>query len=151
MPLIVDYRKLTMLLLPRVYNLSWSLFRYWDWSLDSSNFKDAPIWDSVNGIGGDGSGSNSVGDGKCVASGPFSDVNVMFYDGEVEPHCLSRGFANDEELKEYGELVRPESINSLMKEDRFDEFAGELEKRAHKFLTHSVRGDLSSFTGPNGK
>ena len=149
-PLMAQYRESTMSLLLRVCNLLFSRFRYWDWSLDSSNFKDAPIWDSVNGIGGDGSGPDSVGEGKCVASGPFSDIEPMFYDGEVKPHCLSRGFLNDEEMKEIGELIRPESINDLMGEDKFDDFAGELEKRAHNFLTHSVRGDLSSFTGPNG-
>ena len=75
----------------------------------------------------------------------------MLYDGEVEPHCLSHGFANDQGLKEHGELIRPASINSLMKEDRFDEFAGELARRALKFLTNSVQGDWSSLTIPKTK
>ena len=75
----------------------------------------------------------------------------MFYDGEVEPHCLSRGFPAEEELKELGQLIRPEAVDELMHEKEYESFAGQLEKRAHKFLSHSVRGDLSRFTGPNGK
>ena len=74
----------------------------------------------------------------------------MFYDGEVQPHCLSRGFQTEEELEKLGGLIRPEVIKKLMKEDNYWRFASELEGRAHKFLTHSVRGDLSRFTGPNG-
>ena len=91
-----------------------------------------------------------MGHGKCVTSGPFSDLEVMFFDGEVQPHCLSRGFPEEEELKELGELIRPEAIDEFMGEDRYDNFAGELEKRAHRFLSHSVGGDMSRFTGPNG-
>ena len=124
--------------------------RYWDWSLDWSNFKGAPIWDSTTGLGGNGAGSDSVGNGKCVSSGPFSEMEVMFYDGEVQPHCLSRGFPQDDELKKLGDLIRPEAIKDILKDDEYDSFATELEKRAHKFLTHTVRGDLSRLTGPNG-
>ena len=74
----------------------------------------------------------------------------MFYDDETKPHCLSRGFPSDEELKSLGELIRPEVIQNLMKEDNYESFAGEIEKRAHEYFSHSVRGDLSRFTGPNG-
>ena len=124
--------------------------RYWDWSLDWSEFEAAPVWDVESGLGGDGSGPDSVGDGKCVTAGPFSDIEMTYYDGEEEPHCLSRGFPDKEELKNLGHLIRPEAIDHLMHEDRYDGFASKLEMRAHKFLSHSVRGDLSRFTGPNG-
>ena len=133
----------------RIY-FSRNPYKYWDWSLDWSSFRDAPVWDPSTGLGGDGPGSGSVGDGKCVTSGPFSELEVMFYDNEVLPHCLSRSFPEKEELKGLGELIRPEAINDLMKENVYEGFASELEKRAHKFLSHSVRGDLSRFTGPNG-
>ena len=126
-------------------------YRYWDWSLDWSNFPGAPVWDTTSGLGGDGSGTGSVGSGKCVTSGPFSDIEVMFYDGEVQPHCLSRGFPPEEELQEFGQLIRPDAIEHMKEESKFESFASELEKRAHTFLTHSVRGDLSRFTGPNGR
>ena len=75
---------------------------------------------------------------------------MTYYDGEEQPHCLSRGFPDKEELKNHGHLIRPEAIDLLMSEDRYDGFASELEMRAHKFLSDSVRGDLSCFTGPNG-
>ena len=74
----------------------------------------------------------------------------MFFNGEVQPHCLSGGFPKEGELRELGELIRPEAIDRFMGNDRFDTFAGKLEKRAHRSLSHSVRGDLSRFTGPNG-
>ena len=74
----------------------------------------------------------------------------MYYDGDIKPHCLSRGFQTEDELEKLGGLIRPEVIEKLMKEDNYWDFARELEERAHKFLTHSVRGDLSRFTGPNG-
>jgi tyrosinase len=96
-------------------------------------------------------GETSVGDGRCVTNGPFADLEVMYYDGDELPHCLSRGFADETELKELGALVQPATIDELMAEDDYEVFATELEKRAHKFLSHSVRGDLSRFTGPNGK
>ena len=127
-----------------------TLYSYWDWSQDASSFRDSPIWDSVTGLGGDGSGSESVGNGKCVTSGPFANIEVMFYDDEIQPHCLSRGFPGEEELSELGQLIQSEAIDNLLHEDEYDHFALELEKRAHKFLTHTVRGDLSRFTGPNG-
>ena len=126
------------------------LASYWDWSLDWSNFRAAPVWDANAGFGGDGTGPESVGDGRCVTGGPFSDIEMSFYDGEFQPHCLSRGFPPEEELGELGHLIRPEAINGLIDEDDYHSFAGELERRAHKFLSHSVRGDLSRFTGPNG-
>ena len=126
------------------------LSSYWDWSLDWSNFRAAPVWNADSGVGGDGTGPESVGDGRCVTTGPFSDIEMSFYDGEFQPHCLSRGFSPEKELKELGQLIRPDAIDNLMHEDSYHTFAGELETRAHKFLSHSVRGDLSRFTGPNG-
>ncbi|CAF9927916.1 MAG: hypothetical protein HETSPECPRED_006702 [Heterodermia speciosa] len=122
---------------------------YWDWSLDSSNFRASPVWDPSSGLGGDGTGPQSVGDGQCVTAGPFSDLEMSFYDGEYQPHCLSRGFPPSNELKALGELICPEAIKNLMKESTYEDFAPELERRAHTFLSRSVRGDLSRFTGPN--
>lgn len=129
------------------------ILRYWDWSLDWNKFHSSPVWDSVSGLGGDGNiaGATTVGEGRCVTDGPFSGINVRYYDGDEHPHCLSRGFPDDAELKELGELIKPEVINDLMAESDYDTFASEIERRGHKFLSHSVRGDLSKFTGPNGK
>ena len=86
-----------------------------------------------------------------MTNGPFSSIEVRYYDDAERPHCLSRGFPDDSELKELGELIKPEVIDDLMAESDYDKFASEVERRGHKFLSHSVRGDLSKFTGPNGK
>ncbi len=75
---------------------------------------------------------------------------MSFYDGNYQPHCLSRGFPPKEELRDLGQLIRPKAIDNLMAKKDYQTFAGEIERRAHKFLSHSVRGDLSRFTGPNG-
>ena len=91
-----------------------------------------------------------MGNGKCVTTGPFADIELSFYDGEFQPHCLSRGFPPEHELKELGQLICPQAIKHLMDESDYESFAEELERRAHEFLSHSVRGDLSCFTGPNG-
>ena len=127
--------------------------RYWDWSLDWNKFHSAPVWDSSSGLGGDGdaSGFPTVGEGRCVTDGPFSGIEVRYFDDKEHPHCLSRGFPDNEELKELGELIKPDVIDDLMTESDYDAFASEIERRGHKFLSHSVRGDLSKFTGPNGK
>lgn len=85
-----------------------------------------------------------------MTAGPFSDIELSYYDGDFLTHCLSRGFPPEEELKELGQLIRPAAIGDLMDESKYENFAGELEKRAHMFLSHSIRGDLSRFTGPNG-
>lgn len=75
---------------------------------------------------------------------------MSFYDGEFQPHCLSRDFPPEKNLKDLGQLIRPEAIDNLMDGNNYHHFAEELEMRAHKFLSHSVRGDLSRFTGPSG-
>lgn len=126
---------------------------YWDWSLDSTNFRGAPVWSTTGGLGGNGNqeGPAGVGEGHCVTDGPFANLtDLLFFDDDEQPHCLSRGFASEQELSELGELVAPAAINELVLCDKgYDHFEAELEHRAHKFLSQSIRGDLSRFTGPN--
>ena len=55
-----------------------SIIRYWDWSLDWANFQSSPVWDATNGLGDNGFRSQSVGDGRCVTTGPF-----LGYRGDV--------------------------------------------------------------------
>ncbi|KAI9665086.1 MAG: hypothetical protein M1821_006534 [Bathelium mastoideum] len=124
---------------------------YWDWSLDWNNFRESPVWDAASGLGGNGdpSGAPTVGEGRCVVDGPFASLEVSYFDGEEHAHCLSRGFPEHSELRELGELVKPDAIDGLMDEPDFEKFASEIERRGHTFLSRSVRGDLSKFTGPN--
>jgi len=121
---------------------------YWDWSQDSHNFEGSPIWDSIHGFGGDGAGAETIGNGRCVEDGPFAGTHAMFYEDRDEPHCLARGFAQGEDLAALTDLVDPDQLEELMNESDFSKFAPELERRAHTFISRSINGDFSKYTGP---
>lgn len=74
----------------------------------------------------------------------------MFYDDSYLPHCLSRGFAKGDQLSDLCRLIQPEIIDRILQEPDFEPFAHELEKRAHSFISGSIRGDFSKYTGPYG-
>ncbi|KAF4638022.1 hypothetical protein G7Y89_g45 [Cudoniella acicularis] len=122
---------------------------YWDWSLDWQDFTKAPVW-GEDAFGSDGQldGEPSVGDGHCVIDGPFAGLQAMFYDDEYYPHCFSRGFQSGSIKETLGKLVQPEVIARIMEEERFESFALQLEHNAHHFMSESVRGEFSKFTGP---
>jgi len=123
---------------------------YWDWSLDWQDFTKSPIW-NIDSFGGNGdpSDSLSVGGGHCVTDGPFAGLEIVFYDDDYHPHCLSRNFESGQAMRNLGKLVRPEAIAEIMEEDDYEAFTSRLEHNAHHFLSASVRGDFSKFTGPN--
>lgn len=120
---------------------------YWDWSADSKDFSNAPVW-SADAFGGNGVGAETVGEGACVADGPFSNLEARYYDDQEQPHCLSRGWQSGEALKELANLIDPAALEGLLEEPDFSNFASELENRAHTFISRSVRGDFSKYTGP---
>jgi tyrosinase len=72
-------------------------------------------------------------------------MDKIFY-----PHCLSRGFVDDVELKEQGDLVRPEAIDKLMEISDYNSFNLGLENTAHLAIPRSIRGDFSLLTAPSG-
>ncbi|KAF7861798.1 hypothetical protein EAF04_007681 [Stromatinia cepivora] len=122
---------------------------YWDWSLDWEDFTRAPIWGPHNfGSNGNLDVEVSVGEGHCVTDGPFAGITAMFYDNEYHPHCLSRGFRSGTKMKELGKLVQPEVVKNIMSEDNFETFAHRMEHNAHRFVSQSIRGEFSKFTGP---
>ncbi|KAF5870718.1 putative tyrosinase-like protein [Botrytis fragariae] len=88
------------------------------------------------------------GDLPCVMDGPFAGLEAMFYGGDYKPHCLSPGFSTGESLQELSELIRPDVVDEIMQEKEFKNFAERLEKNAHQFVSGSIRGDFSKFTGP---
>ena len=132
--------------------LTTSFSSYWDWSQDWNNFEHAPVWSAQSGFGGDGdnAGELTVGEGRCVVDGPFAGLEAAYYDDRYRPHCLSRGFSKGSELAELAELVKPEAIDAVMREPEFEDFAPELERRAHTFISRSIKGDFSKYTGPYG-
>ncbi|KAH9905172.1 hypothetical protein F4778DRAFT_802652 [Xylariomycetidae sp. FL2044] len=90
---------------------------YWDWSIDATSADDflkAPVFDPVDGFGGNGPYVDSSNDptvrlhipgktgGGCVADGPFQGMEVNMGPGQstaYNPRCLKRdiapGFAAD--------------------------------------------------------
>jgi tyrosinase len=122
---------------------------YWDWSLDWQDFTDSPIWGKDGfGSNGDTNSELSVGNGHCVADGPFAGLEAMFYDNLDQPHCLSRGFQSGATKEELGKLVQPEVIADIMAEENFETFALRIEHNAHHFVSESIQGEFSKFTGP---
>ncbi|PQE17834.1 di-copper centre protein [Rutstroemia sp. NJR-2017a WRK4] len=122
---------------------------YWDWSADWKDFANSPVWDSERGFGGNGkSDDRTVGQGSCVTDGPFAGLEAMFYGEEYQPHCLSRGFSTGDSLEELIALIRPDVLDDIMEEEDFKNFSERLEHNAHGFVSGSIRGDFSKYTGP---
>ncbi|TFK21060.1 monooxygenase [Coprinopsis marcescibilis] len=81
---------------------------YWDWSRDADStarIRDSPVFDTVNGFGGDGTaGSNpgqppgfpgAPGAGGCVTTGPFNTTRLSLGPGTaVGDHCLTRSISD---------------------------------------------------------
>ncbi|KAF2869473.1 hypothetical protein BDV95DRAFT_547863 [Massariosphaeria phaeospora] len=124
---------------------------YWDWSQDWEDMPRAPVWDSESGFGGDGAADTpiTVGEGRCVREGPFSNLEARYYGDQSHPHCLSRGFASRDELHRIGAPISPDSLEDLSRSSpSFEVYSSELEHRAHTFMRDGVRGDFSAYTGP---
>jgi len=64
---------------------------YWDWTLDTVDFLDSPLFDTETGFGGDGGGG-------CIKDGPFSQLIVSVGPGKynnsapLNPRCITRKF-----------------------------------------------------------
>lgn len=115
---------------------------------------NAPVWDAEGGFGGDGASDSAttVGDGRCVRDGPFANLEARYFGDQAQPHCLSRGFASRDELLRIGAPISPDSLETLSRSSpSFEDFALELEHRAHTFMRDGVRGDFRAYTGPYGK
>jgi tyrosinase len=113
----------------------------------------APVWEADGGFGGDGASDapTTVGDGRCVRDGPFSHFEAPYYGDQAHPHCLSRGFASRDELLRIGEPISPDALEALSRSSAsFEDFAADLEHRAHTFMRDGVRGDFRAYTGPYG-
>tara|TARA_R110002060_G_scaffold57731_2_gene67944 strand:- start:662 stop:1585 length:924 start_codon:yes stop_codon:yes gene_type:complete len=78
---------------------------YWDWSIDADakDVPNSPVFNAVNGFGGDGkrTSSNEPGFQRCVVDGAFANTNLTLgmgwpnvNDNGDRPHCLTREFNN---------------------------------------------------------
>lgn len=125
---------------------------YWDWTLDWSDFHASPLWDEDTGFGGDGdhSAPESVGRGHCVTTGPFSDLKPMYYDRDLNSHCLSRAIRRGETLDFAMSKISPSAVEKLMLKGDYHDFTHWLEKDAHKAMPYSIQGDWMQTSAPNG-
>ena len=125
---------------------------YWDWTLDWADFSQSPVWDAETGFGGDGGvdSPRSVGQGRCVADGPFAGLQALYSNLRYRPHCLSRGFPSERELARWTRAFRPEAVKKVMAIREYRDFYLELENGPHLAIPYSIRGDFYRFTAPYG-
>jgi tyrosinase len=133
------------------------MHRYWDWSLDWEDLVEAPVFDSQTGFGGDGdpNGESTNGDdkGRCITDGPFKDLRVEYFNSRSRPHCISRGFYNQESKTDgsiSGKGVRPEAVDNILGQTDYESFFKSLEEGPHDAIPHGIRGEFFVFTAPNG-
>jgi len=126
--------------------------RYWDWSLDSANIEESPLFDAYYGFGSNGNStaSSSVAFGHCVTDGPFAMLQALYFGAEAKRHCLSRGFISKEEARSKSHLYNSEAIHGYLKEPDFDSFYRMLEFGAHNAIPSTIRGDFFMVTAPYG-
>jgi tyrosinase len=114
----------------------------------------APVWDDQHGFGTTGVAEQSeraILNGYCVEDGPFKDFVIPYLDAKDYPHCLSRGFAQGEELKNQSKMVSPNVIEDLLSLDSYNAFNLGLEHGPHLAIPRSIRGDFSLLTAPSGE
>jgi tyrosinase len=93
----------------------------------------------------------TVGHGHCVQDGPFSDLQVQYYNKDWKPHCLSRGFLTGDLLNYFGtQRLQGGTIAAVLEEPDYYRFLLKLEDGPHSAIPITVRGDFSRFTAPNG-
>ena len=130
---------------------------YWDWTLDWEHLELAPVFNSdpETGFGTDGNvtGEITVGKtGRCVVDGSFKDIVASYYDVKPKPHCLSRGFRDDDgHLGALdGRNIRPDSIEEVLSLDDYEKFVKEMESKIHDTIPFGIGGDFETFTAPYG-
>jgi tyrosinase len=131
---------------------------YWDWTLDWDHLQNATVFngDKKSGFGTDGEagGEITVGKtGRCVVDGAFKDIKPNYYDVKWKPHCLSRGFRTDNGDLGFmdGRAISPESIDEILKLDKYEDFVKLMESKVHDTIPFGIGGDFETFTAPYGK
>lgn len=139
------------------------MVRYWDWTLDWQDLRSSPVWDTQTGFGGDGDPGGDVvtHNGRCVRSGPFADM-VRAYSAtssghshhsdhvNLQPHCLSRGFATGDLLEKIRPLISPQTVSDTLKQRDYFSFFAKFETGSHNAIPQFIHGDFLTFTAPNG-
>lgn len=129
--------------------------RYWNWELDWQSLERSSTWNDSQGFGGDGDkkGAWTPGMGRCVVDGPFKNAQRLYFNGDVQPHCLGRGFVHFMTGKQgvlFGEWFSPEQIGELKRSKDYDSMRHTLENSLHNVLHWGIKGDFASITAANG-
>jgi tyrosinase len=100
---------------------------------------------------GNKAGDITVGNtGRCVVDGAFKDIEATYYDVKLQPHCLSRGFRDDDGNLGVmdGRTISPDSIDEVLALDDYERFVKEMESRVHDTIPFGIGGDFETFTAP---
>jgi tyrosinase len=130
-----------------------TLLSYWDWTMDWMNLQNSSVWDALTGFGGDGDSQSpeTVGGGRCVTDGPFTQLRPILYNHTYTKHCLSRGFRDGEILGRLpGASFSPEIIGNITRKASYEEFVKDIEYRLHNVMHVSIAGDFLALTAANG-
>ncbi|CAF9916149.1 MAG: hypothetical protein ALECFALPRED_010534 [Alectoria fallacina] len=113
---------------------------YWDWGLDWEDITTSPVWDGETGFGGDGNPrkGESIAQGHCIENGPFTELEVPYFDMIYHPHCLSRGFQSGQGLKNLSSKLSPEALDNILESRDYDTFNLGLEHGAHLAVPRSL-------------
>ncbi|TGO13041.1 hypothetical protein BTUL_0078g00500 [Botrytis tulipae] len=116
---------------------------YWDWTLDWTDFHSSPLWDPHTGFGGSGntSAAVSVGRGHCVTDGPFTELRPLYYDRDIQQHCLSRAFRTGETLELAMSKISPAAVEAVLARQDYQNFTFWLEKDTHKSMPYVIQGE----------
>lgn len=117
------------------------------------NLANSSIWDASTGFGGDGdpNGNSTVGLGRCVIDGPFTELRPVRYNHTYISHCLSRGFRDGNETGRLPSTpFSPDSIGRLLLKQTYQEFVREVEYSVHNIMHQSIAGDFLALTAANG-
>jgi len=121
--------------------------------MDWNDLANSSIWDDTTGFGGDGDphGQVTVGEGRCVTAGPFTELRPIMYNHTYVRHCLSRGFRDGNTT---GRLpsspFSPEAIGKIVRKPTYKEFVKDVEYRLHNTMHTSIAGDFLALTAANG-
>ncbi|KAF2998496.1 hypothetical protein E8E13_003549 [Curvularia kusanoi] len=128
---------------------------YWDWTLDTANVPDSPIWSTTTGFGGNGDPSVDPFTrdeyAKCVVEGPLKGLQVAYSMTGYEPHCLTRNFNNGTAFpgNMFADNYTPEVIEKTLALGNYPDFRYQLEGVPHGAIHSAVGGDMSPATSPN--
>ncbi|KAH6838461.1 hypothetical protein B0I37DRAFT_316553 [Chaetomium sp. MPI-CAGE-AT-0009] len=128
---------------------------YWDWTLDTADVTKSPIWDPIQGFGGNGDPSvdpwTESSKQKCLVDGPLQGLEPSYTMGGYEPHCLARNWNNGVAFPGdmFSEHYTKEAVETIHALGDYASFRYQLEGGPHGAVHSAIGGDMSPATSPN--